>query len=67
MEIKALYKYTRPDGGITVSVNKPDVEYIEMYRLIADENKAVTLDGENLYPCVDVTSVDGWYECDNKE
>lgn len=67
MIIKPLYKTTRLDGGVTVSPNKPlDGEYTECVRIIADEGKLVTLDGINLYPCVDVDSADGWYEVDEE-
>lgn len=61
MQIKKLYKYEREGGGITISPNKPEGEYIEMYRLIADEGKMLT-DGVNICPCADVESVDGWEE-----
>ena len=64
MQIINLYKYERADGGITVSPNKPDVEYTEMYRLVADEGKVITNDGEYLTSCADVESTDGWYEVD---
>ena len=67
MIIKNLYKYTREDGGVSVSPVKPEGECTEMYRLIADENKCLTLDGENLYNCVDVESTEGWYEVDAPE
>ena len=39
MEIVNLYKYIRDDGGATVSPVKPNAEYVEMFRLIADEGK----------------------------
>jgi hypothetical protein len=66
MEIRTLYRYTRADGGVTVSPNKPECEYTEMYRLIADEGKALT-DGEIITPCIDVDSTDGWSEIDAPE
>ena len=62
MQTITLYKYQRADGGTTISPVKPNCEYTEMYRLVADEGKALTKDGENLYPCVDTDTVDGWYE-----
>lgn len=62
MTTKPLYKYERVGGGITVSPIKPDCEYTECIRLIADENKAVTKDGENLFSVIDVDTLDGWYE-----
>ena len=67
MQIIALYKYEREDGGITVSPVKPDTEYAEMFRLVADEGKALTKDGKELMPCVDVDSADDWREVDDPE
>lgn len=61
-----LYKYKRQDGGVTVSPVKPDGEYTEMCRLIADEGKALT-NGEEVASCVDVETVDGWNEIDAAE
>ena len=68
MIVKPLYKTTRPDGGVTVSPNKPldGVEYTECVRLIADEGKTLTHDGVETYACVDVESVDGWRETDEE-
>ena len=67
MTIKTLYRYEREEGKITVSTDKPDTEYTELYRIIADEGKAVTKNGVDLYPVVDVESTDGWYEVDAPE
>ena len=67
MEIKPLYRYEREDGGITVSLKKPDCEYAEKMRLVADEGKMLTKDGENLCRVIDVDSADGWYEVDAPE
>jgi hypothetical protein len=64
MRTITLYKYTREGGGVTVSPAKPDGEYTELYRIIADEGKALTQDGVNVVPCADVESVEGWYEVD---
>lgn len=66
MQKITLYKYTRADGGITVSPVKPDGEYTEMYRLVADEGK-VLANGEIETTCTDVESVDGWEEVDATE
>ena len=66
MQTIALYKYQREDGGVTVSPIKPDVEYAEMYRLVADESKALT-NGIITTPCVDVESIEGWSEIDAPE
>jgi hypothetical protein len=66
MQIIPLYKYEREGGGITVSPTKPSGEYTEMYRLVADEGKALT-NGIIITPCVDVESVEGWSEIDAPE
>jgi hypothetical protein len=66
MQIINLYKYHRADGGITVSPRKPECEYTEMYRLVADEGKALT-NGDIITPCVDVESIDGWAEIDEPD
>lgn len=66
MQIITLYKYQRPDGGITVSPNKPECEYTEMYRLVADDGKVLT-NGEIVTLCVDVGSAKGWSEIDEPE
>ena len=63
MQTITLYRYTRPDGGISVSPIKPNVKYTEMVRLIADEGKALT-DGTNTTTCSDVSSAEGWTEID---
>lgn len=63
MQTITLYRYTRPDGGISVSPIKPNVEYTEMVRLIADEGKTLT-DGTNTTTCTDVSSTEGWTEID---
>ena len=62
MKTTIIYRYKRDDGGVTVSPIKPAVAYTEAYRLIADDGKALTQDNVNLTPCVDVISIDGWYE-----
>lgn len=64
MQTIKLYKYERAEGGVTISPTKPNTEYTEMLRLIADEDKALTKDGKEFTPCVDVDSADGWYEVD---
>lgn len=67
MEIIKLYKFIRPEGGVTVSPVMPEGEYTEMVRLVADEHKLLTKDGENFTSCVDTDSADGWYEVDEPE
>lgn len=67
MKIKTLYRYEREDGGITVAPIEPECEYTEGMRLVADEGKALTKDGENLFSVIDVDSDEGWYEVDTPE
>ena len=64
MIIKELYRYEREAGKITVSTEKPECDYTIKYRLIADEDKELTKDGENFTTCIDVDSAEGWYEVD---
>ena len=65
MKAIKLYKYEREGGGVTVSPINPDCEYTEMVRLVADEGKVLTNDGQNFTSCVDVETADGWYEVDD--
>ena len=62
MTVKELYCYEREEGKVTVSTEKPDCDYTLRYRLIADEGKELTKDGENFISCIDVESTEGWYE-----
>lgn len=62
MIIKPLYKYTRPDGGETISTTPPECEYITLYRLIADEGMVLQKNGGEWVSIIDVTDIDGWVE-----
>ena len=66
MIIKELYHFEREEGKITVSTEKPECDYTLRYRLIADEDKELTKDGENFVACIDVDSTEGWYEVNIK-
>lgn len=62
MTVKNLYRYERPDGGVTVSPEMPeDVPYTPMFRLAADEGK-ILVKGEIRTCFVDTDSADGWTE-----
>lgn len=61
MKVKTLYKYTREDGGVTVSPEKPNCEYTELYRLIADEGMELVKDDIHTY-CIDTDNIEGWEE-----
>ena len=63
MQIVNLYKYIRDDGGTTISPVKPNTEYTEMFRLIADEGKEL-VNGDIRTSCIDVESTEGWSEID---
>lgn len=67
MQIIPLYRYERPEGGVTVSPVRPnDTEFAIKYRLIADEGMILT-DGENMTSCVDVDNPEGWTEIEAPE
>ncbi len=63
MQTIPLYRYIRSDNGVTVSTNKPDVEYIEMSRLVAEEGMLIT-DGTVFTTCADVlkSEADKWVD-----
>ena len=61
-----LYRYVRPDGGVTVSTIQPEVEYTTLYRLIADEGMLLT-NGTTKTTCTDVTDVSEWSEIVDEE
>lgn len=56
-----LYCYYREDGGLTVSPEKPDVEYTESNRLIADDG-FILFNGTDYAPCIDTDTPDEWSE-----
>ena len=64
MIIKELYRYEREAGKVTHSLEKPECEHTIRFRLIADEGKELTKDGESFTACIDVDSTEGWYEVD---
>lgn len=64
MVIEIVYEYKRVDGGITVSPNKPDCEYKEILRLVADKGKILT-NGDTFAHCIDTDTADGWTEIDD--
>lgn len=61
MQTIPVYRYTRADGGVSVSPVKPEGEYTELYRLVADEGMVLT-DGENYAACTDTAKPELWYE-----
>lgn len=68
MIVKNLYRYERAPGKFSVSFEKPEgKEYTELFRLIAEEGKAITNDGKEFYACIDTDTVTGFYEVDESE
>ena len=63
MQTITLYRYTRSDGGVTVSPEQPDegTAYELRYRLIADEGLSLT-NGEVFTSCTDTATPDAWQE-----
>lgn len=61
MQTIKLYRFTRPDGGVTTSPVKPDTEYTELFRLVADEGYLLT-NGETVTTCTDTDNPEAWRE-----
>ena len=61
-----LYRFTRPDGGTTVSTVKPETDYTELTRLVADEGYMLT-DGEAVTTCTDTDNPGAWSEVPDTE
>ena len=66
MQKKTLYRFIRPDGGVTVSTVKPDGDYTELSRLVADDGHILT-DGEHFSSCTDTDNPDVWSEVEDAE
>ena len=62
MIIMTTYKYSEGGNRYAVSPRKPDCEYTEGVRLVAEQGHALTKDGINYFYCIDVDSADGWLE-----
>ena len=66
MQIINIYRYERPNGGVTVSPVMPSCEYAEMVRLVADEGKEL-VNGDQRTSCIDTETAEGWVEVDIEE
>ena len=66
MQTIPLYRYTRPDGGVTVSTVKPSVDYTELFRLVADDGYTLT-NGETTTSCTDTDNPSTWSEIPDTE
>lgn len=63
MKKEILYKYVRPDGGVTVSPNKPKrTQYTEIYRLVSEDMKKLKHRTEEDTKVVDVEDDSEWIE-----
>ena len=61
MQKITLYRFIRPDGGVTVSTVKPETDYTELTRLVADEGYILT-DGTSYTACTDTDNPGAWSE-----
>ena len=64
MKVLPLYRFKRRDGGITHSLTKPNMLYTERVRIIADNNKVLTRNGNDFFTVIDADTAYGWYEID---
>jgi hypothetical protein len=66
MQTIKLYRFTRPDGGVTVSPVKPETDCTELFRLVADDGMVLT-DGVNYSACTDTENPGAWSEVPDTE
>lgn len=66
MQIIPLYRYNRQSGGVTVSTEKPDGEYTECFRVVADIGMVLT-DGKTFTFCIDTDDPSAWVEVEDPE
>ncbi len=59
-----VYRYIRSDGGVSVSLDKPDGACTEMTRVFADEGKMLKLKTGEFVTCVDTDDASGIEEVD---
>ena len=67
MQTIVLYRYIREDGGVTTSPIKPDCDYTEKVRLVADEGKRLVLPDGTYALCADLETADGVTEEDDPD
>ncbi len=67
MQTIVLYRYIREDGGVTTSPIKPDCDYTEKVRLVADEGKRLVLPDGTYAFCADLDTAEGVAEEDNPD
>ena len=67
MQTIVLYRYIREDGGVTTSPIKPDCDYTEKVRLVADEGKRLVLPDGTYALCADLETAEGVTEEDDPD
>lgn len=63
MIIKTIYRYSQGDKT-TVSPTKPNVDYTETYRIIAEDGMAIT-NGVVECECIDTDDTSAWHDCES--
>ena len=70
MTIKLLYRYNQEQMTIdSLILPEEQEQYIERYRLVADENMALAKDNEKFYSVIDIDQEDliNWVEIEQPE
>lgn len=66
MQKITLYRFIRPDSGVTASPVKPNGECIKMSHLVADKGYVLT-NGVITTPCCDTDNAEAWTEVEYRE
>lgn len=61
MRAKEVYRFTRPDGGVTVSPKKPSCDFEVVTRLCADAGFEL-FDGNRRFCCIDTDEPEKYRE-----
>jgi hypothetical protein len=64
MTTRPVYRYEREKGRVTHSLTKPNMPYTERVRIIADNHKVLTQNGNEFFTVIDTDTAYGWYEVD---
>lgn len=68
MQVKTLYRYEWAEGRVMDALTKPeDKPYTERYRLIADDGKVLTYNGEVIGSVIDTDTLEGWDEVEKPD
>ena len=66
MKVINLYRYTKENGAVIVSPNKPEGAHTTLYRLVADIDKVLTKDNTNFYYMIDTDTISEWVEVEGQ-